>query len=302
MISTASSPSSSAPRTGSAWCAIRSPASPPSWPRPTSTSPSARVPRAGQPARHRSCPRVGARTCHRLLLGTTDHADLRSSKRAACANSTPHPAARKGQTNMSAWEIINPKGSACHCRRAGRPDRGDREGLDRLLLRRHEQAGDRAHRRLGRAGRGGKHDVGHASSSKAMPASMPVPPAMAACWSSRATHLALRHFDEGHRHRRARQHRPHVRLHGAIRATWWCCGDAGEALGDSPLRGAAVRARFGQEPGRRLHRKGDAARASGTSGRPAGKAGADDAKPEEFKRYGSARKLYNFNIDNAIEY
>ena len=24
-----------------------------------------------------------------------------------------------------------------------------------------------------------------------------------------------------------------------------------------------------------------------------------DAKPEEFKRYGSARNLYNFNIDNA---
>ncbi len=31
------------------------------------------------------------------------------------------------------------------------------------------------------------------------------------------------------------------------------------------------------------------------------KAGAD-AKPEEFKRYGSARKLYNFNIDYASEY
>lgn len=27
-----------------------------------------------------------------------------------------------------------------------------------------------------------------------------------------------------------------------------------------------------------------------------------DAKPEEFKRYGSARKLYNFNIDNADAY
>lgn len=26
------------------------------------------------------------------------------------------------------------------------------------------------------------------------------------------------------------------------------------------------------------------------------------AKPEEFKRYGSARKLYNFNIDNASDY
>ncbi len=32
------------------------------------------------------------------------------------------------------------------------------------------------------------------------------------------------------------------------------------------------------------------------------KAGVADVKPEEFKRYGSARKLYNFNIDNADAY
>ena len=32
------------------------------------------------------------------------------------------------------------------------------------------------------------------------------------------------------------------------------------------------------------------------------KAGVTHAKPEEFKRYGSARKLYNFNIDNADAY
>jgi methylamine---glutamate N-methyltransferase subunit B len=32
------------------------------------------------------------------------------------------------------------------------------------------------------------------------------------------------------------------------------------------------------------------------------KAGITDARPEEFKRYGSARKLYNFNIDNADAY
>ena len=31
-------------------------------------------------------------------------------------------------------------------------------------------------------------------------------------------------------------------------------------------------------------------------------AGIRDVKPEEFKRYGSARKLYNFNIDNADAY
>jgi methylamine---glutamate N-methyltransferase subunit B len=32
------------------------------------------------------------------------------------------------------------------------------------------------------------------------------------------------------------------------------------------------------------------------------KADVADAKPEEFKRYGSARKLYNFNVDNAGAY
>ncbi|MCL4171382.1 UNVERIFIED_CONTAM: hypothetical protein GTU68_026833, partial [Idotea baltica] len=31
------------------------------------------------------------------------------------------------------------------------------------------------------------------------------------------------------------------------------------------------------------------------------RAGAD-AKPEEFKRYGSARQLYNFDVDNAAAY
>ncbi|AJY46274.1 GXGXG domain-containing protein [Martelella endophytica] len=32
------------------------------------------------------------------------------------------------------------------------------------------------------------------------------------------------------------------------------------------------------------------------------RAGVTDVSPEEFKRYGSARKLYNFNIDNADAY
>lgn len=32
------------------------------------------------------------------------------------------------------------------------------------------------------------------------------------------------------------------------------------------------------------------------------KAGITDVKPQEFKRYGSARTLYNFNIDNADAY
>ena len=30
--------------------------------------------------------------------------------------------------------------------------------------------------------------------------------------------------------------------------------------------------------------------------------GEADAKPSEFRRYGSARKLYTFNVDNASAY
>jgi hypothetical protein len=32
------------------------------------------------------------------------------------------------------------------------------------------------------------------------------------------------------------------------------------------------------------------------------RAGVSDVRPEEFRRYGSARTLYNFNIDNADAY
>jgi hypothetical protein len=31
-------------------------------------------------------------------------------------------------------------------------------------------------------------------------------------------------------------------------------------------------------------------------------AGIDDVHPEDFRRYGSARNLYNFSIDNASAY
>ena len=81
-------------------------------------------------------------------------------------------------------------------------------------------------------------------------------------------------------------------------------GDAGDALGDFDLRGAALRARQRQEPRRRLHREADAAtstrrRCTRCSSAPGSTASID---PAEFRRYGSARKLYNFHVDNAGAY
>ena len=76
------------------------------------------------------------------------------------------------------------------------------------------------------------------------------------------------------------------------------CGDAGDALGDSIyearlfVRGSvkSLGADCVEKEIRPEHLEilADLIERSGV-----------DAKPEEFKRYGSARTLYNFNIDNA---
>ncbi len=76
------------------------------------------------------------------------------------------------------------------------------------------------------------------------------------------------------------------------------CGDAGDALGDSLyearlfVRGSvkSLGADCIEKEMRPEHLEllADLLERAGA-----------DAKPEEFKRYGSARKLYNFNIDNA---
>ena len=68
-ISTASTPSWSAPDRASASCAIRSPANPPSWPRPTAMSPSAPNIAPWPAARHRDGARLGAGSGDGLLLG-----------------------------------------------------------------------------------------------------------------------------------------------------------------------------------------------------------------------------------------
>ena len=79
-------------------------------------------------------------------------------------------------------------------------------------------------------------------------------------------------------------------------------GDAGDALGDSIyearlfVRGTvkSLGADCIEKDMREEHHKALAALLD--------KAGITNVKTQEFKRYGSARKLYNFNIDNADAY
>ena len=60
----------------------------------------------------------------------------------------------KGQTNMTAWDVINPKGAHAIAAGGGCAGGDQRAWLHRLLLRGDEPAGDDPHQGVGRAGRG----------------------------------------------------------------------------------------------------------------------------------------------------
>jgi glutamate synthase domain-containing protein 3 len=92
---------------------------------------------------------------------------------------------------------------------------------------------------------------------------------------------------------------------GAFMAQTGClvvCGDAGDALGDSLyearlyVRGTAagLGADCIEKELRSEHREQLGLLLRG--------AGIDDVDPDEFRRYGSARQLYNFKVDNASLY
>ena len=80
------------------------------------------------------------------------------------------------------------------------------------------------------------------------------------------------------------------------------CGDAGEALGDSIyearlyVRGAV--AGLGADCVEKELREEHGAEVRALLQR----AGIEDVDPADFRRYGSARELYNFKVDNAAAY
>jgi glutamate synthase domain-containing protein 3 len=94
----------------------------------------------------------------------------------------------------------------------------------------------------------------------------------------------------------------HMSAFMAQRGRLVVCGDAGDALGDSIyearlyVRGS-VKA-LGADCVEKELREEHVAELRELLER----AGVDDVAPEDFRRYGSARRLYNFNVDHAGEY
>jgi methylamine---glutamate N-methyltransferase subunit B len=94
----------------------------------------------------------------------------------------------------------------------------------------------------------------------------------------------------------------HMSAFMAQRGCLVVCGDAGDALGDSIyeahlyVRGEV--AGLGADCVEKELRENHVAELTGLLAR----AGFDDVDPSDFRRYGSARQLYNFAIDNAGAY
>ncbi|MEM7236748.1 MAG: protein GlxC, partial [Pseudomonadota bacterium] len=80
------------------------------------------------------------------------------------------------------------------------------------------------------------------------------------------------------------------------------CGDAGDALGDSIYEARLYVRGSVASLGADCEEKEMTEEHLATLGALLAEAGIDELDPAEFRRYGSARTLYNFNIDNAGEY
>ena len=80
------------------------------------------------------------------------------------------------------------------------------------------------------------------------------------------------------------------------------CGDAGEALGDSIYEARLYVAGDVGRLGADCIEKEMRAEHEELVDALLERSGLNGAKPKDFRRYGSARKLYNFNIDNADAY
>ena len=110
---------------------------------------------------------------------------------------------------------------------------------------------------------------------------------------------ALRDLAEGRRHRRARLGRPHERVHGpAGDASWSAATPATRSATRCTRRGCTCAARspaLGADCVEKEMRDEHV-----TAGARAARRGPeiDDVDPSEFRRYGSARRLYNFHVDN----
>ena len=209
----------------------------------------------------------------------------------------------KGQTNETAWEVVNPKGSHAIAVGVDAPVDITVRGSTGYYCAGHEQAGDDPRQRLRWPRRGRKHDERHRDHRRRrqpirrchrVAAGLLVIKGNASsrCGISMKGIDIVVHGNIGH-----------MSCFMAQSGNILVLGDAGDALGDSLyeahlfVRGTVKS--LGTDCIEKEMRPEHLAIIADLL-----KRGEADhlAKPSDFKRYGSARKLYTFNIDNASSY
>lgn len=208
----------------------------------------------------------------------------------------------KGQTNMTAWEVINPKGAHAIAAGVDAPvDITVRGATGYFCAGMNKQATIRI---KGYAGPGGAENMmsgtviidGDASQYAGATGNGGLlvikGNASSRCGISMKGIDIVVHGNIGH-----------MSAFMAQSGNIVCLGDAGEALGDSLyearlfVRGAVKS--LGADCVEKEMRPEHLALLAGLLQR--GEA-ADKARPQDFRRYGSARKLYTFNIDNTASH
>ena len=181
--------------------------------------------------------------------------------------------------------------------RPRRRDRGRDRRARRLLLRGHEQARDGARARKRGTGIAENMMSGGVEVDGQRRASPQARRHTAACSSSTATRRRVRDLDEGRRHRRRRLRRAHERVHGADAAASSSAATPAKRWATRSTRRAlyvpASVAGLGADCVEKEMRDEHVARSRELL------AGRDRRTIAGFRRYGSARQLYNFKVDNA---
>ena len=260
-------------------------------------------PRHRASAGRRRCAESGSRRRKRSITGAATHDRDRSRRKKACAGVNSRLHALPKDTNERHWLIRNPQGQHAIACGLDAPMHGRDQGPCRLLLRRHEQAG-RDHRPWPcRRRRCREHDVGHRAGQRQCQSE-----------SAGATGNGGLLVIEGDASSRCGISMKgidivvggsvgHMSAFMAQRGNLVVLRRCRRGAGRFDLRSAALceaarsRASAPTASRRRCateHR--DRARDDCSSSAEI------KAKPKEFRRYGSARKLYNFNIDHADAY
>ena len=207
-----------------------------------------------------------------------------------------------GDDGPRRWRVHNPRGAHALAAGIDAPIEVEIEGhVGYYCAGMNKHATVRVHGNAG-VGRGREHHVRHGGGGRQRQPVGRRHRARRPAGGPRRRLGALRHLDEGRGHRGARLGRAHERASWRRRAASWCAATRARRSATRSTRRASTCAATWPGSAPTASRRRCARSTSRSWARCSSAAGVEGREPSEFRRYGSARRLYNFHVDNAGEY